>query len=256
MEISSLQIMKDKPQSHWWYKNRTELFQVLLRKFFQKEQNSNQNFRKNYTILEVGCGWGDNLPMLEEFGSIEGAESYKEAAQFLKKQYPKYKTFHHHIPDNLNQSYDMICILDVLEHVEEAEAVEWLARHLKPNGVVFVSVPAFSFLWSCQDILCHHKRRYTHSSLKKALAPYFKKERLSYYNFILFPAVLAFNAIDRFFDWIFNRDPLKKENRSFKAFDGILNQILYQIMHVEVLLMKYTNLPIGASLVGFFRKKN
>ncbi|MFA7006142.1 MAG: class I SAM-dependent methyltransferase, partial [Verrucomicrobiia bacterium] len=60
----------------------------------------------------------------------------------------------------LSSCFDVVLALDVVEHVEDdAQAVAELARVCKPGGTVFITVPAYAWLWSGHDVVNHHKRR-------------------------------------------------------------------------------------------------
>jgi len=61
-------------------------------------------------------------------------------------------------------------LFDVIEHVEDDVALLRQAhRVLKDSGVVCVTVPAYSWLWSAEDISAGHFRRYTTASLRQSL---------------------------------------------------------------------------------------
>ena len=61
-------------------------------------------------------------------------------------------------------------LFDVLEHIErDDEFVDGLGSLLQPGGRLYVSVPAFSWLWSSEDDLVGHHRRYTVSRLRRLL---------------------------------------------------------------------------------------
>jgi SAM-dependent methyltransferase len=61
-------------------------------------------------------------------------------------------------------------MFDVLEHVQDDVAVLNLLHTLvSPGGRVYVTVPAFQLLWSSEDELAGHHRRYTIGSLSQRL---------------------------------------------------------------------------------------
>lgn len=61
---------------------------------------------------------------------------------------------------------------------------------LKNNGKVFITVPAFNFLWSPHDVFHHHYRRYTKTMLvNKIKKPNFSIIKISYTNIFIFPIV-------------------------------------------------------------------
>jgi SAM-dependent methyltransferase len=70
----------------------------------------------------------------------------------------------------LPASLDAAGLFDVVEHIADAEGFLRLTRGLlKPGGRVYVTVPAFQALWSSEDDLVGHHRRYTVGSLSASL---------------------------------------------------------------------------------------
>lgn len=63
-----------------------------------------------------------------------------------------------------------IGIFDVLEHIDDDVAfLEQLRYHLRPDGRLYITVPAFNALWSSEDEAAGHYRRYRQSTLRAAL---------------------------------------------------------------------------------------
>jgi SAM-dependent methyltransferase len=61
-------------------------------------------------------------------------------------------------------------LFDVLEHIQDDLGfLETLALALRPDGRVFLTVPAFNTLWSAEDDHAGHFRRYTVRTLSKVL---------------------------------------------------------------------------------------
>jgi hypothetical protein len=59
----------------------------------------------------------------------------------------------------------------VIEHIENAhEFLVQAGNYLKNNGLVFITVPAYNFLWSNEDKDSGHYRRYTLKSMQRTLA--------------------------------------------------------------------------------------
>ena len=57
-------------------------------------------------------------------------------------------------------------MFDVLEHIEDdCATLSNLKRKLSDNGHIFITVPAYNWLWSEHDEINHHKRRYSKYSL-------------------------------------------------------------------------------------------
>jgi SAM-dependent methyltransferase len=75
--------------------------------------------------------------------------------------------------DDLHWAPDTIAsagMFDVLEHIEDdAAALRRVHALLPPGGHLFLSVPAYQFLFCGDDTLAGHFRRYTLSSLSRVL---------------------------------------------------------------------------------------
>ncbi|HQZ64762.1 MAG TPA: class I SAM-dependent methyltransferase [Planctomycetaceae bacterium] len=57
-------------------------------------------------------------------------------------------------------------LFDVVEHIEDdLQFLQGVRETLAPNGLVFITVPAFAWLWSNEDVHAGHFRRYTLSQL-------------------------------------------------------------------------------------------
>jgi SAM-dependent methyltransferase len=69
-----------------------------------------------------------------------------------------------------DRSYDLVLMLDVLEHIEDdAGALERVHGVLQPGGHAIVTVPALPSLWSRHDEVNHHFRRYRRAPLRGLL---------------------------------------------------------------------------------------
>ncbi len=59
---------------------------------------------------------------------------------------------------------------DVLEHIkDEAGALRQVHALLRPGGLLFLTVPAYAFLHSADDVAAGHFRRYTLRSQRRAV---------------------------------------------------------------------------------------
>jgi len=94
-------------------------------------------------------------------------------------------------------SVPAVGLFDVLEHIEDdAEFLKQINNVLAPNGILYLTVPAFPVLWSGADVGAGHFRRYTVSSLhslleEQGLCPVYERYFFSY----LFLPLLATKAI-------------------------------------------------------------
>lgn len=62
----------------------------------------------------------------------------------------------------LTETVPSVGLLDVIEHIEhDVEFLKEINRLIIPRGRVYVTVPAHQWLWSDEDLLAGHHRRYT-----------------------------------------------------------------------------------------------
>jgi SAM-dependent methyltransferase len=88
-------------------------------------------------------------------------------------------------------------MFDVLEHLaDDAAALRQLHALLEPSGRLYLTVPAYQFLFSADDIAAGHFRRYTLSGLSRTLAASgFAVEFASYIFAPLPPIVFLLRAL-------------------------------------------------------------
>lgn len=120
-------------------------------------------------VLDVGCGTGVLRSQLEGATrwTVDGADLNLDA---LRAAPPGRGTLYYY--DVLEErepfveSYDLVTLCDVLEHVTDTGPfLAATARHLKPGGVLLVNVPALPALHSAYDDAAGHQRRYTRRML-------------------------------------------------------------------------------------------
>lgn len=104
------------------------------------------------------------------------------------------------LPTTLDQaglqdhSLDAVGIFDVLEHIEdEASFLSGIYRKLKPGGKLYITVPAYPWLWSYEDKVAGHFRRYTLGTLAAVLRRHgFVMEYSTYFfSFLPLPIYLS-----------------------------------------------------------------
>jgi len=92
----------------------------------------------------------------------------------------------------VQQSLPAIGLFDVLEHIErEKEFLSELREFLIPGGKIYLTVPAYNFLWSQEDVDAGHQRRYSRQALRNALlSAGFRIDFLTGFFRFLPPAIL------------------------------------------------------------------
>ena len=179
--------MAELDELHWWYRARRQVLAALIRRTMTLPATAR--------ILEVGCGTGHNIQMLEQFGKVDGIEIDPEARTFAEKRLGRKisSAALPELPEIKRGHYDLVAALDVVEHIDDDRAaIDGLASCLKPGGKLLVTVPAHQWMWSAHDELNHHKRRYSKRQLSELIhgSP-LKLDSIGYFNSFLFPLAVG-----------------------------------------------------------------
>jgi SAM-dependent methyltransferase len=134
---------------------------------------------------------------------------------------------------------------DVLEHVEEEQALlEAIDASLRPGGTLLLTVPAYDWLWSGEDIVSEHKRRYTLPTLNAALQRAgFAAVKGSYFNSLLLPVVAAVIWGEKLLS------PRREPRSDLRPLPGWINEPLRWVFSLEESILRRTTLPFGASIL-------
>lgn len=228
---------------HWWFVTKKKIVLDLISRYVPLTSQSK--------ILDVGCGSGLMLGSLSSIGITSGFDTSNEAISFSKEIFNgdlSKGSLPHDFPYKDNY-FDLITALDVIEHIDDdAGAVNSMYSKLKIGGTLIITVPAFMFLWSSFDDLNYHKRRYTVSTLKEVLLnSEFKIEKISYYNFLLFPLILCVRKLNNLLG-IDGMSDIAMPSR-------FVNYALKSIFGVELFLLRmFSKLPFGVSILAVVKK--
>ncbi|MDT8760468.1 class I SAM-dependent methyltransferase [Sphingomonas psychrotolerans] len=228
--------------THWWYRARRDILADYLARW--------AGLPGDARILEIGCGTGHNLPMLAKFGEIDAIEIDETARAFASERLGKpvgtapLPELHGVQPG----SYDLVAVLDVIEHVEDdVAALKAIATALKPGGKILITVPAHQWMWSAHDVVNHHKRRYSKRGFEALLAKAgLQGRKLGYFNSLLFPVAVA----ARFAGKLMGKDD-SDDSPPAKP----LNALFEGIFRLERHMVGRMPLPPGLSLIALAAPK-
>ncbi len=227
-------------RSNWWFTARLEILKSHIQKLYPD--------RTDLNILNIGVATGATSIMLESFGKVKSIEYDEVCFNFVKEK----------LPIDIEQgsilelrfdanTYDLVCAFDVIEHVEDDQlAVNEMKRVCKPDGFVFVTVPAFMSLWGQHDVVNHHFRRYKTLELSKLFGNNGKIQYLTYFNSWLFIPIYVIRSLGNKFPNLFKRDGSGSDHSMFEL--GFLNTVLYYVFLSEnTLLKRKIPFPFGVS---------
>jgi SAM-dependent methyltransferase len=224
---------------HWYFRGRLAVIRSALLRVLP---------RRSLRLLEIGCGTGNVLGALGEFGEAVGIEAngtLLAAARAAGLDARKGA-----LPDDLPITPgwpDVVLMLDVIEHLDDDLAALRAARRVLPGGgVLVITVPAFPWLWSGHDVALGHRRRYVAGGLRRLVeGAGYRVERLSYFNTVLFPAIASRRLYKR----------LRRDDRHDLRRPGpALNTVLEWLFALERHVVPTGALPFGASLLVVARR--
>ncbi|WP_417798479.1 class I SAM-dependent methyltransferase [Terasakiella pusilla] len=231
---------------HFWLKWRNDVFL----KYIHHEDLADKNLK----VLDIGAGTAVTRHLIEKSTNwtIDAADLNPAALKNAltgRGDLFLYNIFD--LNDDLVGKYDAIILFDVIEHIKEPEAfLEVAAKHLKPNGYIFLNVPALQTFYSIFDEVMGHHRRYN----KKNLVEQMDRSNIQtlscgYWGLSLLPFLVARKVI---FDVLKS----SSKNNAEIAQDGVtppnklMNSIFHIIESIETFCFQKTTLGTSVMLVG------
>lgn len=191
MEATILPTMSRLEAQHWWFRARLDLIAAITA----------ERLHAGSRLLDIGCGTGLFLDRLRSRLDGWGLDPSPAAVAYCRE-----RGLHHvrqggveQLTDAALGAFDAVSMWDVLEHVaDDHSALVTVRSVLQPGGVLFLSVPAYRWLWAPHDTLHHHHRRYSHRALSRRLhGAGFHIESLAHFNAYLLPVAIVERAVSR-----------------------------------------------------------
>jgi SAM-dependent methyltransferase len=244
---------------HWWFATRTRAILAYLDRYVGPG--------KNRRLLDIGCGAANMTHHLRHYGHVIGVDSNPRPLVVARQRgLEAYEAGADKLPFG-DQEFDVVAMLDTLEHCPDEDTVLAECRRVlrspdparkQPGGKLLITGPAFRFLWSQNDVINRHQRRYTAAELRDKLAQHgFRTLRLSYTNFFVFPAAAGLILLRRgraepqLASPHFDEDAYQVE---MEPAPPLVNAILGNAGKLEVALLRRVNLPCGTSVIAMAEK--
>jgi len=201
--------------------------------------------------VDVGAGSGVFARQLLDAGLCESAIC-------VDPNYAEERTESHHgksirfVRSTGSHPHALILMMDVLEHVaDDCAFLESYVAGMDIGDPVFITVPAFQFVWSGHDVFLEHYRRYTLETLealvrKSGLTPV----RSCYFFGSLFPFVAANRLIKRM---LWDQGALEA-NSELRQYPKWINRTLIAVHDVERRMFFGLNKLFGLSVFCLCRK--
>lgn len=237
---------------HWWFASRTRAILAYLDRYV--------GAGRNRRVLDVGCGAGNMMHHLAHYGGVVGVDNNPRPLEVARQRGLDVRQGS---GDGLpfgDAEFDLVSLLDTVEHVPaEGQVFSECNRVLKGGGRLLVTVPAFMFLWSRNDVINMHQRRYTVPELRGKLESHgFHVLRISYNNFFIFPMAALFILLRRgraepeLASPHFDEEAYQVE---MEPASPLVNAVLTFVGKVEVALLKRLSLPFGTSIIAIAEKR-
>ena len=246
IDPSAFAALKEVEQRHFWFRTRNRLLTGLI----------NRHFPQARSYLEVGCGNGAVLAEvagLRRWTRLVGSELHPSGLANARERLEPGAEFMQmdarHIP--LRSAFELVGAFDVIEHIEEDEAVlTELGAALVPGGGLLLTVPQHPFLWSEADTAAHHVRRYRRGELDaKVRAAGFDILQSTSFLSLLLPLLMASRLASG------RRSSRRAAHTTEFAIAPALNRILGAVTDLEVgLTLRGACWPVGGSRVVIARK--
>jgi SAM-dependent methyltransferase len=232
-------------QTHWWFQARRHIVWSLVRRYVDAPTTG------RLRICELGCGTGGNLAPVADQHDVIGVECSPQAIEYAQSRLGN-RVIRGSLPDDVplpSNSFDVVLLTDVLEHIEDdAASVRTALQLLRPGGIVVATVPAYQWLYSPRDAHHHHFRRYGKQQFRSLWRGDAHIALLSHYNTLLFPPAAAVRLASKFVSQYAAGD-LNVPSRP-------LNGLLAKIMQCEANLVGRVPMPLGLSLLAVVRKQS
>ncbi|MFQ6013841.1 MAG: class I SAM-dependent methyltransferase [Anaerolineae bacterium] len=238
---------------HWWFASRTRALLGMLDRCVPDD---------DLRILDVGCGAGNMIHHLSRYGEVKGIEMDPRPLAVARQ-----RGYDAQLADAAKEipfeegTFDLVAVLDVIEHNEDDLGIlRECHRVLKPGRLVVITVPAFQWLWSYNDVINAHLRRYTAGGLAAKLKQVgFGVRRMTYNNFFVFPMAIGLILSRRGT----GREPQLASHHlqqdeyqvEMEPVPPLVNAVLSGVGWMEANLLKWVDLPVGTSIICIGEKR-
>ena len=229
-------------REHFWFHGFRRFVRPLL------EQAARNIERRLPWILDCGCGTGNNLEMLRQYGLAFGIDLTYSGLAYAR----------HHRERLIAQAsatalpfragiFDIVTSFDVIYALDDAGAATALTemyRVMRPGGYLVLNVAALPVLRGNHSVLGGEVQRYTRRSLRRHFEQAgFSVKRLTYTNVSILPLIAGVRFGQRFFGH-------RESTQEISVPPRPVNTALSAVLAIEAAAVRWVNMPIGSSLLA------
>jgi len=157
----------------------------------------------------------------------------------------------------LDGTIENVGLFDVVEHIQDDHSfLKDLGRYQKRGSLAFITVPSLRFLWSSEDTLAGHYRRYTKKSLENVLKStgYDLCYCTYFFSFLVAPIFLVRTLPSMV--GLRRKSGLAVAKREHSASNSMVAATLQKATRFESeMVMRGKSIGIGSSLLAVARKR-
>jgi len=240
--------------THAWFAGRTRAILAYL-----DAEMPTRRADETRLVLDVGSGAGNMAHHLAHYGHVIGLDNnLRPLGVAAARALDICQGLGNGLPFASNR-FDLVALLDTVEHIpDEFGVFAECLRVLKPGGALIVTVPALMWLWSYNDVINDHQRRYTAPELQHKLEMTgFRVKRISYNNFFLFPLIAGLRLLRSDEPELESPHLTQEEDVYQVEMEPIpepVNTVLHGVGWLEAELLQHGSLPIGTSVICLAEK--
>ena len=208
--------------------------------------------RSSVTILDCGCGTGNNLIMLRKYGRAVGIDITFSGLAYARDHGERQvaRASATCLPFAAGQ-FDLVTSFDVLYAFDdemERDALNEMYRVLRPGGQILINTAALKSLTGNHSVLGGERRRYDRRELRDHLVRTgFTVLRITYTNFTLLPIVAGVR-------WSQRLAGHRESTQEMTVPSAPVNMALSGLLAVEATAARFVNMPLGSSLLALAQK--
>ena len=228
-------------RDHFWFRGFRRFVTPLLERA--------AGGRRDLRILDCGCGTGNNLRMLRQYGRATGIDITFSGLAYARQQGERMVARASAVTLPFSDAaFDIVTSFDVIYAFDDdmaAAALKEMHRVLVPGGYLVLNVAALPMLRGNHSVLGGEVQRYTRRGLRGHLERAgFVVRRLTYTNASILPIVAGVRFVQ-----CLGSGGHHESDVEMTVPRAPINLALAGLLAVEAAALRVTDMPLGSSLL-------